>query len=146
MPSRRCSVFALGGRTRSPDRSLHTVPPTLAIGDKRSQSGARSPIEPEGRLGVRRCPILTITEEAATLIGTLSAKAQLPEQGGLRIGIDSAYHSLSMALVHAPQKTEAVIASRGARVFLPIPVARRLVDRTLRAEITEARSLFFLDE
>jgi hypothetical protein len=51
-----------------------------------------------------------------------------------------------MALVHAPQKTEAVIASRGARVFLPIPVARRLVDRTLRAEITEARSLFFLDE
>lgn len=98
------------------------------------------------RLGVRRNPILIITEEAATLIGTLTSQAHLPDQGGLRIGIDSVHHSLSMALAHTPQNTETVIASRGARVFLPIPVAQRLDERTLRAEITDARSTFFLDQ
>lgn len=90
--------------------------------------------------------MLTITQEAATLIGTLAANADLPEHGGLRIDIDATHHSLSMGLAPSPEDTETVVASRGARVFLSPRVARRLDTRTLQAEVTDRRSLFFLDE
>lgn len=89
--------------------------------------------------------MLTITEEAATLIGALAAQARLPHQGGLRIGVDARHHSLSMRLAQSPDDTETVVASHGARVFMPPPVARRLDSRVLKAEIAD-RSLFFLDD
>lgn len=89
--------------------------------------------------------MLTITPEAATLIGSLAERAQLPEQGGLRIAEDSAHHSLAMGLAPAPDQAEAVVVGHGARVFLPEPVAQRLDTRVLRAELSPGRSLFFLD-
>lgn len=89
--------------------------------------------------------MLTITEEAATLIGALAAQASLPHEGGLRIGVDAEHHSLSMRLAPSPDDTETVIASHGARVFMPPRVARQLDTRVLKAEIAD-RSLFFLDD
>lgn len=89
--------------------------------------------------------MLTITPEAATLIGTLTERAQLPQHAGLRIGEDTVHHSLSMGLAPGPHDSEAVVVAHGARVFLPEPVAHRLDSRVLRAEISPDRSLFFLD-
>jgi Fe-S cluster assembly iron-binding protein IscA len=89
--------------------------------------------------------MLTISETAATLVRTLTQDAKLSEQAGLRIVVDQAKDSLSMALAGTPASSDAVVDCHGARVFLSPSAADRLDEQTLRAEITEDRSLFFLD-
>jgi Fe-S cluster assembly iron-binding protein IscA len=92
-----------------------------------------------------RSSMLTITEDAATLVRTLTNDAELSEQAGLRIVVDPVNHSLSMRLAGTPGPTDAVVDGHGARVFLSPSAAHRLDERTLGAEITEQRALFFLD-
>jgi Fe-S cluster assembly iron-binding protein IscA len=89
--------------------------------------------------------MLTITEEAARLICTLRTDAELREQAGLRVVVDAANRSLSMDLANAPAAGDTVVSGCGARVFLSPSAAYRLRAGTLRAEITNERSRFFLD-
>jgi len=89
--------------------------------------------------------MLTITEEAATLIRTLRQDAELSEQAGLRMVVDRTNLSLSMDLAVAPTSGDSVIDRYGARVFLSPSAAYRLRGGTLQAEISEERSHFFLD-
>jgi len=89
--------------------------------------------------------MLTLTRDAATLVSTLRRDADLPNEAGLRIVVDPNHRSLSMGLARNPEPRDEVISSDGAHVFLSQPAAARLERRTLRAEITEERSLFFLD-
>ena len=89
--------------------------------------------------------MLTITEDAAALIRTLRQDAALWEQAGLRIVVDPTNLSLSMGLAVTPSPGDAVVDRYGARVFLSPSAAYRLGRGTLQAEITEGRSLFFLD-
>jgi hypothetical protein len=49
-----------------------------------------------------------------------------------------------MGLASAPKRNDAVIARDGALLFLSGPAAERLEGRTLCAEITSTRSVFFL--
>ena len=89
--------------------------------------------------------MLTITEDAATLIRTLRQDAGLAEQAGLRMVIDPTNLSLSMDLAVAPAAGDAVVDRYGARVFLSPTAAYRLRGGTLQAEINEERPHFFLD-
>lgn len=89
--------------------------------------------------------MLTLTQDAAALVCTLRRDADLPTEAGLRIVIDPKRRSLSMGLARNPEPQDEVVSSDGAHVFLSQPAAARLERRTLRAEITEQRSLFFLD-
>ena len=89
--------------------------------------------------------MLTITEEAATLISTLTQDAELVEQAGLRLVVDPTHQSLSMDLAESPAEEDAVVVGHGARVFLSPSAADLLDAGTLQAEITEERSRFFLD-
>jgi iron-sulfur cluster assembly protein len=89
--------------------------------------------------------MLTITEEAATLISTLTQDAELRQHAGLRLVVNPTFQSLSMDLAETPGAGDTVVAGYGARVFLSASAAYRLGDGTLRAEITEQRSSFFLD-
>lgn len=89
--------------------------------------------------------MLLISDEAAQLVRTLTHDADLPEQAGLRIVVDPTHNSLSMALAAEPQPADVVVATQGARVFLTALASRRLQRRTLRAELTDSRTLFFLD-
>ena len=89
--------------------------------------------------------MLAITEEAAVLIRVLRQDAALWEQAGLRIVVDPTSLSLSMGLAVTPAPGDAVVDRYGARVFLSPPAAHRLGGGTLQAEITEGRSLFFID-
>jgi Fe-S cluster assembly iron-binding protein IscA len=89
--------------------------------------------------------MLTITETAATLVRTLTRDANLSQQAGLRIVVDRVNDSLSMALAGTPGSSDAVVDCLGARVFLSPSASHRLSQRTLRAEISPDRSLFFLD-
>ena len=89
--------------------------------------------------------MLTITEQAATLISTLTQDAELLEQAGLRLVIDPTYLSLSMDLAQTPAPEDTVVVDHGARVFLSPSAAHVLGEGTLQAEISEKRSSFFLD-
>lgn len=88
--------------------------------------------------------MLTVSPEAAALVQHLVETADLPDGSGVRIVIDGKHHSLSMGLAPGPQPQDEVISSGGARVFLSQPATGRLGSRTLEAEVTALRSVFYL--
>jgi hypothetical protein len=79
------------------------------------------------------------------LVRTLLDETSLPEGAGLRIVTDPVCHSLSMSLAATKATEDSEIATDDVHLFLSPSVARRLTGRTLCAEITTARSVFFLD-
>lgn len=89
--------------------------------------------------------MLMLSDEAARLVRTLTHDADLPKDAGVRIVVDPRHNSLSMALATEPEPADVVVARQGARVFLTASASRRLQRRTLRAELTDSRTLFFLD-
>ena len=89
--------------------------------------------------------MLVISDEAAQLVHALTGAADLPEQAGLRIVIDPTHNSLSMALATQPEPADIVVTSQGAHVFLTASASRRLQRRTLMADLTVSRTMFFLD-
>lgn len=89
--------------------------------------------------------MLNVTDDAATLICTLTDDSGPVGTAGLRIVVDPVHHSLSMSVAHGPSPADAVIVNGAAQVFLSPTASRRLDKRTLRAEISRTRSLFYLD-
>ena len=87
--------------------------------------------------------MLTLTENAATAVKTLSS--QIPtEDGGLRIrGAEQAEAGFELALVSAPEPDDAVIETDGARVFVEQAATLPLDDRVLDAQVGEDGSLSF---
>lgn len=88
--------------------------------------------------------MLIVSPEAAALVRHLVANADLPDGAGVRIVIDGQHHSLSMGLARQPEPRDEVISSGGALVFLSQPATGRLDCRTLEAEVTGLRSVFYL--
>lgn len=89
--------------------------------------------------------MLTITEDAAILVRALTDDADRSHGSGLRIIVDPTHHSLSMGVATSPAPGDTVLTHGTVRVFLSPSAARRLHRRTLRAELSADRSLFFLD-
>ena len=89
--------------------------------------------------------MLEVTDEAASLVRTLADRQSVPEGGGLRIVLNPETGSLSMGMAAAPDTSDAVVSRAGALLFLSPPAAQRTQGRRLCAEITDTRSLFFLD-
>ena len=89
--------------------------------------------------------VLKITEDAATLVCTLTSDTGRRGQSGLRIVVDPIHHSLSMSIASGPAPADAVVRKGAAQVYLSPSAAHRLRRRTLRAELSADRSLFFLD-
>ena len=104
---------------------------------------ARNPPPRDARKRSNR-HVLTVSPEAAALVRQLVRTADLPEGSGLRIVVDGQHHSLSMGLAHGPEPQDDVVSSGGARVFLSQPATGRLESRTLEAEVTDLRSVFYL--
>lgn len=88
--------------------------------------------------------MLMVTADAAQLARTLTDNGSTRRRGGLRIVLNPDTNSLSMGLASAPKRNDAVIARDGALLFLSGPAAERLEGRTLCAEISSTRSVFFL--
>jgi hypothetical protein len=86
-----------------------------------------------------------MTTDAASLVRKLINDAELPPLAGLRIATDPQHQSLSMRLVGSEGSDDSVVLRDDARVFLSPAVALHLKRRTLCAEISAARSVFFLD-
>lgn len=90
--------------------------------------------------------MFSITKHAATLARTLTKRANGSPEAGLRIRIDPRHDSLSMGIAAEPAPEDVVLTKDDARVFLSPAAADRLGDRTMRADITEDRATFFLDD
>jgi len=89
--------------------------------------------------------MLTIDPDAARLVRALTDDAHLSPAAGLRIIIDPLHRSLSMGIADGPVRADTIVQTAGARVFLSPAAASRLDGRTLRAEMSSNRSVFFLD-
>jgi Fe-S cluster assembly iron-binding protein IscA len=88
--------------------------------------------------------MLTITEDAATLVRRLTVQTTPAAKAGLRIIVDPVHRSLSMGVTQGPAPADQLHTQDQARVFLSPAAAHRLQSRTLHAEITDARSVFFI--
>lgn len=76
--------------------------------------------------------MLTMTDNAATAIHTLTATPEVPDDGGIRIATDGE-GALTLALVASPTDGDAVVEDSGARVFLESTAGQLLDDKLLDA-------------
>lgn len=76
--------------------------------------------------------MLTITDAAAEAITALTADAELPAGGGVRISSFDAERGVEIALVGEPDPGDVVVATRpGVTVFLEAGAAEVLDDKVL---------------
>jgi iron-sulfur cluster assembly protein len=77
--------------------------------------------------------MLTVTEQAASMIQELLDAADLPEGAGLRIVQRDDHTALAMTLVDQPDDADLVVADHDISVFLGPMAARRIAAQTLDA-------------
>lgn len=87
--------------------------------------------------------MLTLTENASTLIKTLTEQTAVAETAGLRISAGADAAQLSVDLTPAPEPTDKVIESEGARVFLEENAALALDDKVLDAHMDDEGAVRF---
>lgn len=87
--------------------------------------------------------MLRVTTNAAQMIQTLTAQADLPK-GGLRIAQEREHPGLTMELATEPSDHDAVLRQHGVQLFLDPTAVRRLRSQTLDARRGESGSAFFL--
>ncbi len=87
--------------------------------------------------------MLTLTENASTLIKNLADQTTVAEDAGLRISAEGDNKNLSVDLIPAPEPTDQVIETAGARVFLEESAAVMLDDKVLDAQLDEGGAVRF---
>ena len=88
--------------------------------------------------------MLTVTENAATVIKGLLTSAGEPASAGLRIGAKGDDSHLAVEIAPAPESGDAVIEDNGARVFLDEVAIPQLSRRELDAQISGDSVQFLL--
>ncbi|AYG05048.1 Fe-S cluster assembly protein HesB [Gryllotalpicola protaetiae] len=88
--------------------------------------------------------MLTLTENASTVVKTLASRGGTSEEAGLRIS-SAAPESREYAVEVAPQPADSdtVIEADGARVFLEPNAAISLDDKILDADVSEQGNVRF---
>lgn len=80
--------------------------------------------------------MLTLTENATTVIKSITGADAAPSDAGVRISQqDPAGAQLALNTVEAPMPGDAVVEDRGARVFLDEGAANSLDDKVLDAAV-----------
>ncbi|KQM80746.1 hypothetical protein [Agromyces sp. Leaf222] len=80
--------------------------------------------------------MLTLTENASTVVKEIVSRNGAPEGSGLRINAqDAAATEFAVAIVPTPNPTDSVVEHDGARVYLGEAAAMALTDKTLDASI-----------
>ncbi len=88
--------------------------------------------------------MLTLTENASTVVKTIVEQSEAEEQAGLRISQDSADSpELQVVATGAPQPGDQVLEEAGARIFLEETAAVTLDDKVLDARVDEAGGVQF---
>ena len=80
--------------------------------------------------------MLVLTDNATTAVKAVTSDVSGATDAGLRIAVPGDQdQGFALAIVPAPETTDTVVESDGARVFLEPAVADALQDRTLDAEV-----------
>jgi Fe-S cluster assembly iron-binding protein IscA len=87
--------------------------------------------------------MLTLTENASTLIKNLADQTAVSENAGLRISPAAGSADLTVDLTPAPEPEDQVVESAGARVFLEESAALALDDKVLDAQLDEGGAVRF---
>jgi iron-sulfur cluster assembly protein len=89
--------------------------------------------------------MLTITSEAAQVIGAIVASSPIPE-GGVKISakpVTDTESRLELSIVEGPTETDSVIEEEGTRLFLEDAVSEYLDDKVLDAQMEEGGQVRF---
>ena len=88
--------------------------------------------------------MLTLTENASTVVKTLVDQTGSADEGGLRISQDAPDSpALHVIPTQAPQPGDQVLEESGARVFLEETAAMTLDDKILDAQVDDAGGVQF---
>jgi len=124
------------------------VTETLAIpsaSDGPPREGLRHPrilgIVADSETEERGTAMLTLTENAGTVVSDLVSRASETDTAGLRI--QQGDNRFDIAIADAPAPTEVVVEREGARVFMDAPVAQVLDEMTLDAVVTPEGDIRF---
>lgn len=85
--------------------------------------------------------MLTLTENAGTVVSDLVARASDTDTAGLRI--QQGDNRFDIAIADAPAPSEVVVEQEGARVFMDAPVAQVLDEMMLDAAVTPEGDIRF---
>jgi Fe-S cluster assembly iron-binding protein IscA len=88
--------------------------------------------------------VLTITEQAASMIHELLGQADLAEGAGLGIAQRDDHTALAMTLADEPSHLDLVVADHEISVFLGPMAARRAATQTLDATSSETSAASYL--
>lgn len=90
-------------------------------------------------------PVLTLTENASTVVKSIVEQSDDIQDGGLRISQDAVDSpALHVIPTEAPQPGDQVLEENGARVFLEETAADTLDDKVLDAQIDENGGVQFM--
>jgi Fe-S cluster assembly iron-binding protein IscA len=88
--------------------------------------------------------VLTLTENASTVVKTIVEQSESTPQAGLRISQDAVDSpALHVIASEAPQPGDQVLEEDGARVFLEEIAAETLDDKVLDARVDESGGVEF---
>jgi iron-sulfur cluster assembly protein len=88
--------------------------------------------------------MLTLTENASTIVKTIAAQTPGADDGGLRISSkDSGTTDFTVAVTASPEPRDEVVESDGARVFLEEEAAAVLFDKVLDAQVDDEGAVRF---
>jgi len=87
--------------------------------------------------------MLTVTDNAAAAIRSLTTQPDVPEGAGLRIATDAAAGALQLSVSAEPHEGDQVVNESGARLFLDSEAAMLLDDKALDATVDEQGSVQF---
>ena len=88
--------------------------------------------------------MLTLTEDASTIVSQIITQQELGDDGGLRITAGDVLNpNLELAVVEQAQPGDHVVAQAGAAVYLDEPAATLLDDKVLHASVDEAGQVNF---
>lgn len=88
--------------------------------------------------------MLTLTENASTIVKDISTQPGLPESAGLRITSDSDTDpAFAVTAAQAPEPGDQVVEQAGATVYLDPAAAVMLDDKILDAAVDESGKVEF---
>ena len=88
--------------------------------------------------------MLSLTENASTIVQTITDQSTDSADGGLRFSQESPdATALAIATAEAPEPGDQVVEDGGARVFLEPNAAETLGDKVLDAQVDDSGSVQF---
>ncbi|QSB15431.1 adhesin [Natronosporangium hydrolyticum] len=87
--------------------------------------------------------MLTVTDNAAAAIRSLTTQPDVPDGAGLRIATDASAGALQLSVSAGPHEGDQVVDESGARLFLDGDAALLLDDKALDATVDDQGSVQF---